>query len=139
MEILILLIALLAGQKKQADFLRPLGKFLESGEISAIIKSDWFRAQTFGSVNGKELAEAYENAAKLAEGGLLRALGGKDVQSAAETIAGLAPALSALFAQQKADPQNAEAAESAAENPFAPIAPFADAQIVYSLNRYFSA
>ena len=104
MELLILLIALLAGQKKQDDFLRPLGKFLESGEISAIIKSDWFRAQ----------------------------------QSAAETIARLAPALSALFAQQKADPQNAEAAESA-ENPFAPIAPFADAQIVYSLNRYFSA
>lgn len=137
MEILILLIALLAGQKKQDDFLRPLGKFLESGEISAIIKSDWFRAQTFGSVNGKELAEAYENAAKLADGGLLRALGGKDVQSAAETIAGLAPALSALFAQQKAAPTKAEAAESA-ENPFAPIAPFADAQIVYSLNRYFA-
>ena len=69
--------------------------------------------------------------------GLLRALGGKDVQSAAETIAGLAPALSALFAQQKTAPPKAEAAESA-ENPFAPIAPFADAQIVYSLNRYFA-
>ena len=68
MELFILLIALLAEQKKQGDFLRPLGRFLESGEISAIIKSDWFRAQTFGSVNGKELAEAYENAAKLADG-----------------------------------------------------------------------
>ena len=115
MEILILLIALLAGQKKQADFLRPLGKFLESGEISAIIKSDWFRAQTFGSVSGKELAEAYENAAKLADGGLLRALGGKDMQSAAETVARLAPALSTLFAQQKEAPPKTEAAESAAE------------------------
>ena len=50
---------------------------------------------------------------------------------------GLAPALSALFTQQKAAPTKAEAAESA-ENPFAPIAPFADAQIVYSLNRYFA-
>ena len=138
MELFILLIALLAGQKKQGDFLRPLGRFLESGEISAIIKSDWFRAQTFGKVSGKELAEAYENAAKLADGGLLRALGGKDMQSAAETIARLAPALSALFAQQKAAPPTAEAAENAAENPFAPIAPFADAQIVYCLNRYFA-
>ena len=137
MELILLLFALLAGQQKQSDLLRPLGKFLESGDLAAIIRNEWFRSQTFGQVSGKELAEAYEGAAKLADGGLLRAIGGKDVQSAARTLAGLTPALSALFAQNAAKSQ-AESAAEGTENPFAPIAPFADAQILCRLNRYFS-
>ncbi len=135
MEILLLLLALLSRQNKTAepDFLQTLGKFLENGNPADILKSDWFRTQKIGRISGKEIADALEGAEKLTSGNLLNELTGKNGASVFQLLQEVLPALSSLLT--KSAPAYAKQ-ESGWQNPLAPIAAIADAQIIYCLNRY---
>ena len=156
MEIAIILLLLaLTGQNGRTAQELPPPELLR-GDWNALLHSDWFASRSFGGVTGREIARAADTFSKLAEHkDALRSLlqgdrsalsGGLQTDEIFETLSRFAAlaegtgGLGSLFGVKSTEKAGAEEPPPAVkENPLAPIANIADAEIICSLTRYFAA
>lgn len=157
MEIALLALALLLAGKsspKLSEGLAPLGRAMESGDVNALLESEWFRAQDFGGVRGSDLTRAaktlqalQKSAASLRDfagsgnpSALLQYFGG---EGGAAALAGGAGALAQMFrglgAAENGENGAPHGENAETGNPLAPVADIANEEIIYALNRYFAA
>lgn len=156
MEIALLALALLLAGKNSPNLsegLAPLGRAMESGDVNALLESDWFRAQDFGGVRGSDLARAAKTLQTLqksavslrdfADGGnpaaLLKNFDGEGVAALAGGAGMLAQMFGGLGAAANAASGAPHGENTEAGNPLAPVADIANEEIIYALNRYFAA
>ena len=139
MEFLLLALILFAAKDEDDDAMQ---------KAAALFKSEALRGLRIGSRTAGEWIETAERLKTLAErGDWLHALG--EGTGSAAMLGGLAQMLGSLTAKPLAAPPALSAAEhgaaehdaaehDAAGNPFAPIAPFAPAEFVCALNKFYA-